>query len=231
MEGHSLIWTLLLALCCCCGNQVEVGASRLLSRMMPRVPQSWRCQNENIGGFSINLTDLSGYWYEVARVPNVDVLACLNVSVPAETKNDKLSLDLNYISTVNDDRQFNNESISFSWNNDTQHGRFNLDYDIATVTYKMVYVNYTSVALLCGFSSILPIPLFKLFSRVPEISQQARDVIQYVANTYNVSDQIAWEEQMPDRCNGSAPSQAPLAVLLGLIAMLWCLSFRKQTLS
>ncbi|KAH8265265.1 hypothetical protein KR038_002703 [Drosophila bunnanda] len=230
MEGHSLIWTLLLALCCC-GNQVEVGASRLLSRMMPRVPEGWTCQNENIGGLSINLTDLSGYWYEVARVPNVDVLACLNVSVPAEAKNENLSLGLNYISTVNNDWQFTNESLSFPWDNETQHGLFNLDYGIATVTYKVVYVNYSSVALLCGFSSISPIPLFKLFSREPEISQQARDVIQYVANTYNVSDQIAWEEQSPDGCNGSALSQAPLAVLVGLIALLWCLSFRKQALS
>ncbi|KAH8243913.1 hypothetical protein KR032_011284 [Drosophila birchii] len=230
MEGHSLIWTLLLALCCC-GNQLEVGASRLLSRMLPTLPENWSCQNANIGGISINLTELSGYWYEVARVPNVDVLACLNVSVPAEPKNDNLSLGLNYISTVNNDWQFTNESISFPWDNKTQQGLFNLDYGIATVTYKMVYVNYTSVALLCGFSSISPIPLFKLFARVPEISQGARDVIQLVANTYNVSDQIAWDEQSPDKCNGSALGQASLTVLVGLTAMLWCLSFGKRTLS
>lgn len=163
-------------------------------------------------------------------MPNVDVLACLNVSVPAEAGSETLSLDLNYISTVNNGWQFTNESVGFPWNNDTQHGIFNLQYDIATVTYKLVYANYTSVALVCGFSSISPIPLFKLFTRVPEISEQTRNIIQLVANSYNVSDQIVWEEQSADGCNGSA-GQAPLAVLVGLIAMLWCLSFRKQILS
>jgi len=66
--------------------------------------------------------------------------------VPAEIENDILSLDLNFISTVNNGWQFTEESVEFPWNEDTQTGIFKLDYDTVTVTYKLMLTDYENIS-------------------------------------------------------------------------------------
>ncbi len=176
-------------------------------------------RNESIH-FNFNLTQLSGYWYEAARVPNVQVLECLNVSVPAEIENDILSLDLNFISTVNNGWQFTEESVEFPWNEDTQTGIFKLDYDTVTVTYKLMLTDYENIAFVCGFGSISPVPLFKLFTRKRELSQEMINLAKSYAEQYGMGNQIAWEMQSPGECNGSG-GLFPMAILMATVAVLW----------
>ncbi|EDW49703.1 GM23438 [Drosophila sechellia] len=197
MEAQKYLYPILMFLCCC-GIPLEVRAIRM---RMPVLPEALNCRNENIS-FNLNLTRLSGYWYEAARVPNVQVLQCLNVSVPAEVEKDSLSLDLNFISTVNNGWQFTEESVEFPWNNYTQGGIFKLDYDTVTVTYKLMITDYENIAFVCGFGSISPVPLFKLFTRQREVSQDTIDTAKSLAESYGMGNQIAWEMQSPDECNG-----------------------------
>ncbi|XP_017056118.1 uncharacterized protein LOC108097991 [Drosophila ficusphila] len=225
MQAQTYIFTTLLVLFCC-GNPLKVESSRMSWPKMPKALGNFNCRNDSIG-LAFNLTELSGYWYEAARVPNVQVLECLNVSVPAETDNNTLSLDLNFISTVNNDWQFTKESVNFPWDNKTQFGVFELKYDMVTVTYKLVGTDYKNYAVICGFGSISPVPLFKLFTRQREIDQKYIDLVQAMAEQMGVSAHIAWDKQSPDECNGSG-GRAPLAILMGFITMLWGFTMAKR---
>ncbi|KAH8382929.1 hypothetical protein KR009_005847, partial [Drosophila setifemur] len=163
---------------------------------------------------------LSGYWYEAARAPKVDVLECLNVLVPAAIENNTFSLQLDYITTVTGGWEPTKESVQFPWTNSTQHGIFSLEYDQVTVTYKLAYTNYSDIAIVCGYSTISNIPLYKFFSRERQMSQEQIAFINVYIEKYGIADQIYWEEQSPAKCNGSA-LQAPLTILIGFIAILW----------
>ncbi|XP_017067671.2 uncharacterized protein LOC108105546 [Drosophila eugracilis] len=219
MQAKTYFWTILIVLCCC-GNPLEVSASRMRMPTVPKALSAFNCRNETIGK-AFNLTRLSGYWYEAARVPNVQVLECLNVSVPAEVSdNNTLSLDLNFISTVNNDWSFTKESVDFPWDNSTQSGVFKLQFDVVTVTYKLVDTDYDNFAFVCGYGSISPVPLFKLFTRERELKQQTIDFVQSMAEKYGVGSQIAWDKQSPDACNGSG-GLTSLAALMGFITVLW----------
>ncbi|XP_016952242.1 uncharacterized protein LOC108026059 [Drosophila biarmipes] len=221
MQAQLYISTILVVLSCC-GNPLEVAAARLRMPSFPKEMEKFNCRNESLG-VHLDLSRLSGYWYEAGRVPNVQVLECLNVSVPAEIDNNILSLDLNFINTVNNDWSFTQEAVDFPWNNETQAGVFNLHFDTVTVTYKLVLTDYDNVAFVCGYGSISPVPLFKLFTRARQIDPNTMALVQSFAEQYGVASQIAWEKQSPDQCNGSR-DRAPLAVLMGFIALLWFLS-------
>ncbi|XP_017118614.1 uncharacterized protein LOC108140409 [Drosophila elegans] len=225
MQAQKNVFTILAALCIC-GNLLSVTGSRLRMPMLPAALEGFSCRNDSIG-FNFNLKRLSGYWYEAARVPNVQVLECLNVSVPAEIEDNTLSLDLNFISTVNNEWHFTEDSVDFPWDNSTQFGIFDLHYDTVTVTYKLMYTDYKTFALICGFGSISPVPLFKLFTRQREINQTMIDLVQLIAEQNGVASQIAWDKQSPDECNGST-GPAPLAILIGSITLLWGLSWGKR---
>ncbi|KAI8044659.1 uncharacterized protein LOC128255899 [Drosophila gunungcola] len=225
MQAQTNVFTI-LAVLGICGNLVSVAGSRLRMPRLPAALEGFSCRNDSIG-FNFNLTLLSGYWYEAARVPNVQVLECLNVSVPAEIEDKTLSLDLNFISTVNNGWQFTKDSVDFPWVNRTQFGIFDLHYDTVTVTYKLMYTDYVSFALICGFGSISPVPLFKLFTRQREISQAMIDLVKSVAEQNGVASQIAWDKQSPDECNGST-GPAPLAILISSITLIWGLSWGKR---
>ncbi|KAH8363395.1 hypothetical protein KR084_009566 [Drosophila pseudotakahashii] len=221
MQAQTYIFAILVVLCCC-ENPLEVAGSRLRMPSLPKGLDQFNCRNESFG-MQFNLTRLSGYWYEAGRVPNVQVLECLNVSVPAEIDNNTLSLDLNFISTVNNDWSFTQEAVDFPWDNQTQSGVFNLKYDTVTVTYKLVLTDYERFAFICGYASISPVPLFKLFTREREIGQETIDFVQSYAEKYGVASQIAWEKQSPDECNGSS-NRTPIAILLAIISVFWLLS-------
>ncbi|XP_039494463.1 uncharacterized protein LOC120453706 [Drosophila santomea] len=222
MEAQTYMCMILVILCSC-GIPLEVEAIRM---RMPVLPEALNCRNESIG-LNFNLTRLSGYWYEAARVPNVQVLQCLNVSVPAEIEKETLSLDLNFISTVNNGWQYTEESVGFPWNNSTQYGIFNLQYDTVTVTYKLMLTDYENFAFVCGFGSISPVPLFKLFTREREVSQQMIDMAEAYAERYGMGNQIAWEKQSPGECNGSG-GLAAMETLVATIAVLCFLRWRSQ---
>ncbi|EDV93573.1 GH18206 [Drosophila grimshawi] len=167
---------------------------------------------------------VSGYWYEVARVPNMDILKCLNVSVPAAVDKD-LELQLEYISSINGETYAKRETVTFPWDDKTRNSTFSLEYVISgninvSVTYKIIYTDYTNVTFLCGYSGISPIPLFKLLSRQRQLSPTYIDFIKTLAEKAGISRQIIWTEQSPDQCNDAVrPTTGTLAILA--ISILW----------
>ncbi|XP_023034439.1 uncharacterized protein LOC6647254 [Drosophila willistoni] len=207
--------------------------------MQMRIPersdtaQSYNCQND-VSGFAFNLSALSGYWYEAARVPNQDVLQCLNVSVPANISTEnELDLDLKYISTVNGQWQSTEEIVSFPWNTTTQNGVFDLNYESellsVKVTYKMIITDYNRFALMCGYATVSPVPLFKLFTRERELDPQLKTQILDQIEKYagDVSSQIFWTMQSPDKCNSGIRHGIPNGFILltswslALFALMW----------
>ncbi|XP_017102829.2 uncharacterized protein [Drosophila bipectinata] len=218
MEVPATILGLWIAMCLAT-NPLEVEGARFRIPSLPGNLKSWNCQADNIGT-QLNLTALSGNWYEAARVPNVAVMECLNVSVPNEIVNNKLTLGLNYIDTTNGGRSFTNESVDFSWNNSTQHGIFELDFEKVSVTYKLVFTDNADVAFICGYGSISPIPLFKLLTREREISEEKIEIVKNIAKIYGVDSMISWQDQSPGRCNGSW-GLTPLRNIFFVIGFVW----------
>ncbi|KRF78841.1 uncharacterized protein Dvir_GJ25937, isoform B [Drosophila virilis] len=130
--------------------------------------------DDSVPGRPLNLTAMSGYWYEAGRAPKVSVLKCLNVSVPA-TADIKLKLKLEYISTIADEINAVKETISFPWDDLTKNSIFVLNYGDASkfpisVTYKVVYSDPQLLTVLCGYSSMSPMPLVKILSRQRQLS-------------------------------------------------------------
>uniref|UniRef100_A0A6P4DVL2 Uncharacterized protein LOC108037397 n=1 Tax=Drosophila rhopaloa TaxID=1041015 RepID=A0A6P4DVL2_DRORH len=150
----------------------------------------------------------------------VQVMECLNVSVPSTIERNNLSLELNYVSTVNSGWNFTKEEVSFPWTNSTQYGIFNLDAD--SVSYKLVTTDYVSIAVLCGYGSSSVIPIFKLFTRTREVSQEIYELINTQAEQYGYESLISWEKQSLEECGGSS-GQAPLAALMVFIT--FCCGF------
>lgn len=147
-------------------------------------------------------------------------MECLNVSVPNGIVNNTLSLGLNYIDTTNGGRSFTNESVDFPWNNSTQHGIFELQFEKVSVTYKLVFTDNAEVAFICGYGSISPIPLFKLLTREREISAEKIEIVKNIAKIYGVDSMISWQDQSPGTCNGSW-GLTPLRILVVSIAFVW----------
>ncbi|XP_017145373.1 uncharacterized protein LOC108157713 [Drosophila miranda] len=222
METQTFVLAVLVALCLC-GMPQRTEAVRMKIPLIPDLPKSFDCRADSIG-ITYNLTALSGFWYEAARVPNVDVLECLNVSVPDAIEQDQLELDLKYISTVNGGWQYTEEQVNFPWDNDTERGVFKLQYGRIIVTYKLMNTDYTTYALVCGYGNISPMPLFKLFTRQRELNQTIIAVIQAVADQQGIGNQIAWEQQSLAKCNASTMATS-LRIVIGFVSLL-CAYFR-----
>ncbi|KAH8363398.1 hypothetical protein KR084_009565 [Drosophila pseudotakahashii] len=209
MQAQQVIATILIAFYFCGGLQVEGSITKL-----PRLPeniQDLKCEADDIG-FAFNLTELAGYWYEAMRIPNVQVTECLNVSVPAEINNTNLNLDVTYVSTLNNGWNLTKEVVTFPWSNSTQHGIFELK--TGSVSYKLVTTDYVSIAVLCGYGSSSAIPIFKLFTRDREVSQEIYELINTQAEQAGYESLINWEKQSLAEC-GDSSGQAPLGALMG----------------
>lgn len=160
---------------------------------------------------------MSGYWYETARIPKTDVMQCLNVSVPA-TADETLNLNLEYI-TIFEDREAVKENISFPWDENSQNGIFALHYGGINLTYKVVYSN-ENLTFLCGHVSLVPIPLFKVFTRQREINPILKYVIEAALERYNVSQYVVWTEQSPEECHANAAVRPISTVPWALLALI-----------
>ncbi|KQS39018.1 uncharacterized protein LOC26525991 [Drosophila erecta] len=205
MEDHMFIRSLLLAICIC-GIEANI---------LPRLPeniQDFKCEEDDIG-FKFNLTDFAGDWYETLQIPYVPGVECLNVSIPSEAKGNILTLDLRYVTILNNNWTVSREAVSFPWNNSTQFGIFHPDG--SEVSYKLVTTDYVSIAVLCGYGSNSVIPIFKLFTRDREVSAEIVELINTQAEENGYSSLIYWEKQSLEECREPS-GQAPLAALVGL---------------
>ncbi|XP_030565837.1 uncharacterized protein LOC115766143 [Drosophila novamexicana] len=189
-----------------------------------QLPDDFSC--ETVSSQRLNLTALAGYWFEAVRVPNVDVMKCLNVSVPA-TVDHGLELQLEYVNTVDKRPLTVKETISFPWDDATANGLFNLEYITElmniSVTYKLVYAQPKLMAILCGYSSISPMPLFKIFTRQRQLDPIIVSYITKQLDKTPYGNNFHWTEQSPDRCNAAVSPKLTVIVVFGLaiICSLW----------
>lgn len=147
-------------------------------------------------------------------------MQCLNVSVP-KSADDKLNLDLEYI-TIFEDRKAVKETVSFPWDENTQGGTFILNYDATRVTYKVVFAN-ENVTFICGYASVIPIPLVKIFTREREVNPTIKFVIESVLESRGLAKYVVWTEQSPEKCHANAAIGLKAAVPWAIIALaiLW----------
>lgn len=141
---------------------------------------------------------MSGLWYEAIRFPNTNVMRCLNITVSSNTNN--LIVALRYITIFNDERTIHNENLSFPLDTYTRNCIFMLKYDSHFVTYKMFEFN-TNLILICGFSTISPIPLFKAFIRDRQITKGTLSTLKNFLRKYGILEFVYWTEQSPSECS------------------------------
>ncbi|XP_030565773.1 uncharacterized protein LOC115766098 [Drosophila novamexicana] len=216
MDAHLFV-ALLLAL---------VWTSSAQSLRTQAAMKDFKCEH-GVPGLPLNLTAMSGYWYEAGRAPKVNVLKCLNVSVPA-TVDVKLELKLEYISTISDEIRAVKETISFPWDELTKNSIFVLNYGDPSklpisVTYKVVYTDPQLLTVLCGYSSMSPMPLVKILSRERQLNQEFRDNIQAKIDKAGMADYFIWTEQSPESCNAAVRPATEAATILAVLTLLWCL--------
>lgn len=174
--------------------------------------------------YSLYILQLAGVWFEILRAPNMDVLSCLNVTVPDKAESD-LVLDLEYINTWDQSQSPAKETVSFPWDDYTKNSIFNLYYGAMgnkpTVTYKVVFTDYRQYTAICGFSGISPMPLMKLFSRRRHLDKKDVDNIEAQLDKIGLSEMVTWTEQT--KCNAADRSVAGIISTVA-IAILWMLS-------
>ncbi|XP_033167209.1 uncharacterized protein LOC117145604 [Drosophila mauritiana] len=208
MKDQIFIRSLLLAFCIC-------GIEAITLPRLPENLQDFKCQEDDVG-FKFNLTDLAGTWYEALRVPSVPGMECLNVSIPSTVNANNLTLDLSYVTILNNSWSLSREAVCFPWNNSTQYGIFYPD--ASEVSFKLVTTDYVSIAVVCGYGTTSVIPIFKLFTRDREVSQEIFELINTQAENIGYSSLIYWEKQSVEECREPS-GQAPLAALVGLILL------------
>ncbi|XP_073819308.1 uncharacterized protein [Musca autumnalis] len=177
----------------------------------------WSCQ-ENATGQAINVEQVSGVWYEVARLPQSDVPACLEVVAPSTIENDTFTLKLDYINNVSSGWKRVQEKIEFPWDTNTQNGKFNLTYsgDDTNVTVNFVYMGtLNNLTLVCGYSGIAPsVSLVRLLSRERTVDSTIKTQVEQLitGQGINAAD-ITWVEQ-GSKCNSASLLSPSMFVVL-----------------
>ncbi|XP_034477286.1 uncharacterized protein LOC117783845 [Drosophila innubila] len=175
------------------------------------------------GGMPVDLKALSGYWYEVARSPDLDESVCQNYTFPASPNADnKLEIQTEYVSTDDNKREPMKESGLLPWDSNSQHGIFNWNIGESvqmSVTYKLLDTDATSYALFCGYIGIAPVPLFKVLTRKRELITEEKNKVQQKFNTF-VDKQLIWIEQSDEKCNSAMRSAGGFIVALALVLLI-----------
>ncbi|XP_064538012.1 uncharacterized protein LOC135428129 [Drosophila montana] len=156
-------------------------------------------------GTEVDLEGLSGYWFEVARAPDVDDMQCVNYELPASpNENNMLELQVEYVDTTNGQWESASESGSLAWDDNAKNGIFTWSSGEVPVTYKLVSTDKTTYAFLCGYMGIAPVPIFKVWTRHRNLSVDEMLIIQQKFVDIGQVEQLAWVEQSLEKCNNSA---------------------------
>lgn len=164
-------------------------------------------------------------WYEAFRIPNTNVLRCLNVTVSNSSNN--LILDLRYITVFNDEKEIQNEKLLFPLDKYTKNCVFVLKYGNTFVSYKMIEFD-KNLVLLCGYSTLSPIPLFKAFIRDREINQGILSTLNAFLKNNSLLEFVHWTEQSPKECNTAVRLDDLWIVAMCSMAVAWILCNFQQ---
>ncbi|XP_058988321.1 uncharacterized protein LOC131807229 [Musca domestica] len=178
----------------------------------------WSCE-ANATGQAIDVEQLSGSWYEVARLPHSDIPACVEVIAPTSIEKDMYTLKLDYINNVNKGWKRVQENIEFPWDANTQKGKLNLTYtgDDTNVTVNFVYMGtLNNLTLVCGYAGLAPsVSLLRVLSRNRTVEYRMQRELETLMADFGVdAAEITWVEQ-GSKCNsGPSVSSSIFVVLL-----------------
>ncbi|XP_017836653.1 uncharacterized protein LOC108595872 [Drosophila busckii] len=164
-------------------------------------------------GITVELDKLAGDWFEVARVPNVEQTQCLKYVVPKELKDNKLEIQMHFISTVNDKWDPAHETVSFPWS-DT--GIFTGEVQGTPVKYMIADTDHSTYALICGElgSAGRVQQVVKLWTRDRLLTDQQIELIKNRYNTVGNAEDLFWLEQRDAKCSGFMCSAGSAVIAL-----------------
>lgn len=144
--------------------------------------------------------------------------------MPASPKEDTLEIQVEYVNTTDDKWEHTEDTITFPWNDESKNGIFIVgtgESSIPTVTLKVVGFDSQSYILLCGYTNLAPIQLFKVLTRESEPSSEKKTFIEQQFQEFAQTSEVKWVEQSALKCNSAARTAGGILVALALL-LLFC---------
>ncbi|XP_034113735.2 uncharacterized protein LOC117574159 [Drosophila albomicans] len=189
--------------------------------------ENFNCRNHQPSTFDIET--MEGLWYEAGRAPATPALACLNVTVPDSVDNGDIELYLEYIDTHDGSNRAVKEPKKFPWDDSASKGIFNVYYGSSkqpVVIYKVVVSEPSYITVICGYGTTYPFASVKIFTRLREVDNSTKVIIEELLAKSRYGSLFMWSEQSPDKCNAAARQLAfgviPILAFLSLHILTKC---------
>lgn len=145
----------------------------------------------------------------------------MRYKLPASPKEDKLEVQLEYIETSDGKWERAEDSISLPWDDEGKNGIFtvSIGQSSPSVTLKVVDLESQSFIVLCGYTNIAPMQLFKVLTRESELTSEQKDSIQQEFQRFGLTSEVKWVEQSALKCNSAARTAGGVLVALALLLM------------
>ncbi|XP_060655175.1 uncharacterized protein LOC132790611 [Drosophila nasuta] len=185
------------------------------------IAPEFSCTTHN--GLATDLEAIAGSWYEAARASDEDDAQCLKYSIEATPDGDnRINIKLEYVSTVDGKWEPEIDSALLPWDDNAKNGIFSWTNDETSetsVTFKMVSMDNSSYAFLCGYKGIASVPLFKVLTRERALSSDQKTLIEEKFNDLSQNEALVWVEQSEQKCNSAMRSigQTLLVLLSALL--------------
>lgn len=142
--------------------------------------------------------------------------------LPASPKEDKLEVQLEYVDTSDGKWDHAEDSISLPWDDEGKNGIFtvSIGQSSPSVTLKVIGVESQWHILLCGYTNIAPVQLFKVLTRESELSSEQKDSIQQLFQELGSTSEVKWVEQSALKCNSAARTAGGFLVALALLLLI-----------
>ncbi|KRF81913.1 uncharacterized protein Dvir_GJ26594 [Drosophila virilis] len=162
----------------------------------------------------LNLTAVSGYWYEFSRLPKGMDIKCLSVLVPP-TADTELKLILKYKITEDGKDRAIKETVSFPWDEATKNSIFVMKYGSASVTFKVLALFPTEVVFICSSQ-----PAIKILTRDNDPKQA--DLNEFKTNFASMLGNVEmfYPDMTPKLCNAAVRPSTETAAILAILTLL-----------
>ncbi|KAH8403652.1 hypothetical protein KR215_000517 [Drosophila sulfurigaster] len=163
--------------------------------------------------------------YEAARASDVDDAQCLKYSIEATPDGDnRINIKFEYVSTADGKWEPEIDSALLPWDDNAKNGIFSWTNDETSetsVTFKMVSMDNSSYAILCGYKEITSVPLFKVLTRERVLSSDQKTLIEEKFNDLSQNEALVWVEQSEQKCNSAMRSIGQTLLVLVSILLIF----------